>query len=228
MLKKIEKVNVVGQDETVGEFIGTIIKKKQKSYTLIRDDNGQEQVAYRSMCTAIEGEHFARIKKDGSLELPVNPEITDKELAAHTEEKAKAVHLTPDMSRYSGHTVNDKKKLDIGDSVAEFLRDFELDEIFDLAFDLNLGSLKDRYSHLNPGMQRMNVGNRIRKVVADGNYETVKEAITGVAKMLEINLLVEGQGLKQVKPPKEEKPAKEKQEKAPKKDKKKGGDKKKK
>lgn len=55
--------------------------------------------------------------------------------------------------------------LDNGDSVASHLRGLELGEVYELVAD-KLGcsekELMARYGHLNPGQQRMNLGNRLR------------------------------------------------------------------
>lgn len=60
--------------------------------------------------------------------------------------------------------------LDSGDEVAQKLRGMELDDVYTKAAK-TLGeserSLKQRYSHLNPGMQRMNLGNRLRAALAN-------------------------------------------------------------
>ena len=55
--------------------------------------------------------------------------------------------------------------LDNGDMVAVSLRDKVLEDVYKLAADLcktTVAELKSRYGTLNPGMQRMNLGNRIR------------------------------------------------------------------
>lgn len=60
--------------------------------------------------------------------------------------------------------------LDCGDQLALKLRGADLDDIYEKAAK-TLGeserSLKSRYSHLNPGMQRMNLGNRLRAALAN-------------------------------------------------------------
>ena len=59
----------------------------------------------------------------------------------------------------------DGATLDIGDATAKRLRGFTLDEVYKLAAKELKESEKDlraRYRHLNPGMQRMNLGNRMR------------------------------------------------------------------
>lgn len=56
-------------------------------------------------------------------------------------------------------------KIDNGDATATSLREKTLDEVYKLAAKETreaLGALRERYQHLNAGMQRMNLGNKIR------------------------------------------------------------------
>ena len=66
-------------------------------------------------------------------------------------------------TRADGTTV---KSLDNGDATARVLRDKTLEETYEAVALLTggtIGGLKARYAHLNPGMQRMNLGNIARK-----------------------------------------------------------------
>ena len=66
-------------------------------------------------------------------------------------------------TRSDGATV---KSLDNGDLTAQLLRAYTLDETYAyvaIATGVSSDSLKARYRHLNPGMQRMNLGNVLRK-----------------------------------------------------------------
>lgn len=62
-------------------------------------------------------------------------------------------------------SVNGHASLDNGDELATKLRGTELDDVYKLAAQV-LGetqrTLRAKYAHLNVGMQRMNLGNRIR------------------------------------------------------------------
>jgi hypothetical protein len=55
---------------------------------------------------------------------------------------------------------------DVGDHVAELLRSANsIEELYSIAsefLDIPIRELKDRYGHLNPGQQRMNLGNKMR------------------------------------------------------------------
>jgi hypothetical protein len=65
---------------------------------------------------------------------------------------------------------NLKRALDCGDEIAAKLRHMDLDEVYTTAADICRVAekgLRDRFDHLNVGMQRMNLGNMIRKVLRD-------------------------------------------------------------
>jgi hypothetical protein len=81
---------------------------------------------------------------------------------------ASAISIRADLSRYKigeSKTATGRKTIDIGDATAELLRGKSLVAVYKLAAK-KLGEeesdLRDRYKHLNLGMQRMNLGNRIR------------------------------------------------------------------
>ena len=60
------------------------------------------------------------------------------------------------------------RSLDNGDQVAEMLRGQTLESVYKivaLEIQIPIRTLKARYAHLNTGMQRMNLGNRLRKVI---------------------------------------------------------------
>jgi hypothetical protein len=54
----------------------------------------------------------------------------------------------------------------------------DLDALYEVAERFGLKGLRERYSHLNPGQQRMNVGNRLRKIVPADAYTEAKEVET--------------------------------------------------
>lgn len=80
----------------------------------------------------------------------------------------------------------DKKSYDNGDEIAQFLRTRDLIDVYVSAACLlreDVVLLRQRYAHLNPGQQRMNLGNRIRgaarKAIAAGS--TVADVIAIMA-----------------------------------------------
>lgn len=65
---------------------------------------------------------------------------------------------------------NLKRALDCGDEIAARLRPLDLDEVYSTAADICKTAekgLRDRFDHLNVGMQRMNLGNMIRKALRE-------------------------------------------------------------
>lgn len=65
-------------------------------------------------------------------------------------------------------TATGNKSLDNGDSVALLLRGADLETVYQIGareLGVTVTELKTKYAHLNPGQQRMNVGNRVRAAV---------------------------------------------------------------
>lgn len=88
--------------------------------------------------------------------------------AADAKAKPKTGNVYKAQYRTNLKTTTNKKgqvRIDNDDQTAKALRDKSLDEIYSLAAK-ELGetqkALRERYGHLNTGMQRMNLGNRIR------------------------------------------------------------------
>lgn len=71
-----------------------------------------------------------------------------------------------DLSDYvKVKTAAGNTSLSCGDEVAKRLQGKELDDVYKLAsktLDIPVAQLKARYGKLNAGMQRMNLGNRMR------------------------------------------------------------------
>jgi hypothetical protein len=73
-----------------------------------------------------------------------------------------------DLSRYVVHdvkTMGGRRTVDCADAVAAALRGSPLDAVYQqaaVATGESVDALRARYGHLNLGMQRMNLGNRIR------------------------------------------------------------------
>jgi hypothetical protein len=66
-------------------------------------------------------------------------------------------------------TVNGNPSIDNNDKVAQRLRGQTLDTVYELcakACEVTVKELKAKYGHLNLGMQRMNLGNKIRAAAA--------------------------------------------------------------
>jgi hypothetical protein len=71
-----------------------------------------------------------------------------------------------DLSHYTKvKSASGNASLDNGDDIAKRLRGMELDDVYSLASKTlkePAKVLRERYKKLNPGMQRMNLGNRLR------------------------------------------------------------------
>jgi len=76
-----------------------------------------------------------------------------------------------DQSRYNYFpckAASGRNSCDNGDLVASMLRGKTLEEVYQIAsstLETPIATLKAGYSHLNPGQQRMCLGNRMRKLV---------------------------------------------------------------
>jgi hypothetical protein len=116
----------------------------------------------------------------------------DAAVKAEKAPKAKKAPLAPeddqrlikaDLTRYvvTGEvkTASGRKAIDIADSVATQLRGADLTDAYRAASEatgLTQKALKAKYEHLNPGMQRMNLGNLIRGAASKAAREAAKEA----------------------------------------------------
>jgi len=103
----------------------------------------------------------------------------------------KEVRVKPDLSKYvKGVSGSGKKTMRTNDHVAASLDGFTLDECYAVAQELTDTAAKElraKYSHLNVGMQRMNLGNRIRGAVAKADKAREKDkSVASGAKLLEV------------------------------------------
>jgi hypothetical protein len=79
------------------------------------------------------------------------------------------------LPQYTAYTTeladgSKKRSIDKGDDVALALRKLTLDAVYSTAASstgISQAGLRDRFAHLNPGMQRMNLGNMIRKALKE-------------------------------------------------------------
>lgn len=107
-------------------------------------------------------------------------------------EEAKAVVIKPDLTKYvNGVSGSGKKTKRSNDPIAGMLDGFTVEEVAQVAAamtDVPAKELIAKYAHLNVGMQRMNLGNRIRGAVAklDKAHESDKSVPNGL-KQLELH-----------------------------------------
>jgi len=104
------------------------------------------------------------------------PTRKEKRSAAETLRKYRSKYVHTDG--YAGLSINN------GDNIANALKMCEPGRVVRIAEKVlpgvKAGELQKRYASLNPGMQRMNCGNRIRAAVKKGTVTitAVKKAIT--------------------------------------------------
>ena len=76
------------------------------------------------------------------------------------------------LPQYTAYTTeladgSKKRSIDKGDDVALALRKLTLYSTAASSTGISQAGLRDRFAHLNPGMQRMNLGNMIRKALKE-------------------------------------------------------------
>lgn len=90
----------------------------------------------------------------------------------------------------ASRTASGGKSLSNGDEVAKALEGLPLTALFEVADKLFEGNeFRARYSKLNTGMQRMNLGNRIRGFISkrDSDNEKAAKTVGGKAKLAGID-----------------------------------------
>ena len=106
-------------------------------------------------------------------------------------EEVKEVKVKPNLENYvKGVSGSGKRTMRSKDIVAESLDGFTVEETYRVAAELTDTPVKDlqtKYGHLNVGMQRMNLGNRIRGAIAkqDKAREKDKSVANGL-KLLQV------------------------------------------
>lgn len=117
---------------------------------------------------------------DAEIRESEGEDSTPEEKPMGAEGKVKAGVMHYDKSRYVRYkTADGRKGVDSGDDVARALRGKDLEQVYGVvaaALGVDKDELKAKYSHLNTGMQRMNLGNRLRKAI---RKETVDESGIG-------------------------------------------------
>ncbi len=101
--------------------------------------------------------------------IEVNGSWTKIGLADGTEKKVRNSQITPYVEPVV--VKKEPKPKDTGDIVANWLRPLDLPGAYALAAKKMSTTVKDltaRYGHLNPGQQRMNLGNRLRGYLKNG------------------------------------------------------------
>ena len=106
-----------------------------------------------------------------------------------TDEKTPLVNI--DRSKYvAGRTASGTKSLSNGDEVATAIAGIPLDELYTVCDKVcGENDYRTRYAKLNPGMQRMNLGNRLRgqvNKIDKENEKSDKPGASGIDRLLKI------------------------------------------
>lgn len=131
--------------------------------------------------TILDGMKQVKVR-NGELS-PVKAKAEKPAKAPKAEKPAKASDertVKPDLTRYTVHdvkTASGRRAIDSADAVAAMLRGLDLADVYRTASSETgeaMAALKRRYEHLNPGMQRMNLGNLIRGARSKAAKEAAK------------------------------------------------------
>jgi colicin import membrane protein len=94
--------------------------------------------------------------------------------------EAKAPLVAIDRGNYvAGRTATGTKSLNNGDPVAAALAGIGIDDLYTVAEKVTGTDHRERYAKLNVGMQRMNLGNRIRGAISKLDKENAKSEKPG-------------------------------------------------
>lgn len=118
------------------------------------------------------------MRGDGSIKLVEKTQVTKVSTMDNAENETQEQGSTlSNLREARGHYHREKSGsgkdarffIDCDDNIAEQLRGKELEDVYTIASEhtgVGVSDLKDKYEHLNKGMQRMNLGNRIRGAIA--------------------------------------------------------------
>lgn len=195
---------IQGPDSDNGEWRIGRITDKVAGHLIIEDSEGAEGMIPKHFAYKATREEFENPKEveemeennEHKIEAEEIDELKSQNLGAE-EEEVRPVRIHPDWSRYVRHTgittQSGKTVVDIDDYVAGILRGLNLDDTYDTvaryiqkinetAVDSKgmetldtIEKLRAKYGHLNPGMQRMNLGNKLRGALARAGMDTLPE-----------------------------------------------------
>lgn len=148
-------------------------------WTTVRDQAGVEKKVRNGALTepveitAPTTAKLAKAKAEKAPKAPKEPKAprTKKPLNERLNGVVESLYL----QFYQGYTTTRKdgtkvRSMDKGDSVAQSLRGLSIEDVYKQAAKItHIGvlDLQSRFGHLNPGMQRMNLGNMIRKAMRE-------------------------------------------------------------
>lgn len=142
-------------------------------WTTVRDQAGAEKKVRNSALTEpveITAPTTAKLAKAKAEKAPKAPRAK-KPLTERLNGVVESLYL----QFYQGYTTTRKdgtkvRSMDKGDSVAQSLRGLSIEDVYKQAAKIThigVADLTSRFGHLNPGMQRMNLGNMIRKAMKE-------------------------------------------------------------
>lgn len=171
-------IEVRGGWSTVMANDGSTSYKVRNSQLVVakQDDRPDVQPIRVDAITAFEQTRVTRAqiaKKEQKVsEITIDDEMKEAKQDRHPADPAARKNGVVDSLylRHYGSYVAERNgekvvSLDNGDMVAVALRDKTLEDVYKLTADLcktSVAELRSRYEHLNVGMQRMNLGNRMR------------------------------------------------------------------
>lgn len=151
------------------EVKGKVVEfvERKGGWTTFLDENGVVRKARNGDVKEVSRAKakVARLKKERAANgeaAPKREPKTPAELAPRKIGQSPVRNLPTYVRTYSA---SGNHTLDCGDPVAEKLRGKSLDEVFEIAAEVlgeSVTALRTKYSHLNAGMIRMNLGNRMR------------------------------------------------------------------
>lgn len=173
----MKQIKVRRNSNTVFEdgFTTAILISRSGGWVTIETKDGK-QYKYRSgqvvevpSDTPDEAPDEASVPKELRKFIPKAPVVAEK---APTSTHIKIGNILVPKDRYQVSrdvkTASGRVSIDNGDRVAATLRGMQLPSIYRLVADTlqtSIPELEARYRHLNPGMQRMNLGNLYRKAL---------------------------------------------------------------
>jgi len=131
--------------------------------------------------TAIREMENGDIRKVRNGALSGHTTITAPTTARLIEERKNGVVYAGYLPQYEAYKTlttegETERSIDKGDSVALALRPQTLEQVYSTvasATDSPVTSLLERFGHLNPGMQRMNLGNMLRRALREAAANAV-------------------------------------------------------
>ncbi len=152
-------------------------------WTTYKDAQGATKKARNSLIKPADAPAPAKAEKAEPKVAPIKPARKVAKTESGEEVTIQPALVQPDYTRYTKHDVKSpsgRKALDINDSAAALLRGHDISDCYfivaknmaklDKSLDAEVveKELTKQYQHLNIGMQRMNLGNRLRKAM--GTY----------------------------------------------------------